>query len=82
MASDPVVMKILSDIEGDLEKLEHRLYGNGQPGDIEKLTTRLAKAELSISKILWICGAIVFAINALTGSGIISLESLLKAIKH
>jgi hypothetical protein len=47
-------------------KLEHRLYGNGQPGDIDSLDTRITDLEEHRSKAIgWIAGAVA----ALTAIG-------------
>lgn len=56
----------------EVEKLEHRLYGNGQPGDIGKLDTRVKTLEDFKVKAILICCIVAFA----SGGGDVSLTAL------
>lgn len=42
-----------------VEKLDHRLYGNGQKGDIEKIEGRVEAIEMNHQKVTgWLAGAL------------------------
>lgn len=51
-----------------VEKLDHRLYGNGQPGDIAALEDRLEAVEdHQVKSTGWIAGA-MFVLAAIAGA--------------
>lgn len=51
------------------QKLEHRLYGNGQPGDIEKIDTRLITVENHQTRMTgWIAGAVAVLAAIVAGA--------------
>lgn len=60
-------------IETIVERLESRLLGNGQPGELDLMRTRLYMLEKLEAKgrgALWIVGLII---SALTGGGLIHI---------
>lgn len=67
----------LARIEQILSDLSHRLYGNGQPGEIEVLRGRVSKLENITLRAVTIITAAAFLFNVLSGSGILSLETFL-----
>ncbi len=49
-------------LETDTETLAHRLYGNGQPGDIQKIMITLDELKGSQSRLqgaIWVLGVIM-----------------------
>ncbi len=75
IGTDVEIILILGRLESKVDamhetsqKLDHRLYGNGQPGDIEKLETRMTAAENHQTKSTgWIAGA-MFVLAAIAGA--------------
>lgn len=75
----------------EFERLERRLYGNGQPGDIGRLYGAVDEArddytalKLSVAAVrsqvtMW--GAIIAVLTLLGGSGTVSLKALLELWK-
>lgn len=60
-------MKVLVD------KMDHDLYGNGQPGIIQNLSKQIS----SLQRTVWLALGAFGAIQFLTASGLLSLKSLL-----
>ena len=67
-----------------VEDLKHDLYGNGQPGDIQRIDGRLDRQGESIRqlqefrwKAVGAFGAITGVISFLSGDGILSLKHFL-----
>lgn len=56
-----------------LEKLEKSLFGNGQPGIIDKFEARLS----SLERRYWIAVGILGTLQFLTGNGVLSLKAVL-----
>lgn len=56
-----------------LDRLEKQLFGNGQPGMLDKLTGRVNRLE----KWFFIATGAVFTMQFLSGSGVISLKALI-----
>jgi len=70
-------------VQTEIEKLEHRLYGNGQPGDIQRIDSRVDSNTTAIRELQefkWKAMGIGAAICFFSGGGTFSLEHLLKAL--
>lgn len=66
-------------MQSDVEKLEHRLYGNGQPGSIGKIENRLDDHEEHLRKLdeKWWKAMVIGALIAFgSGGGDLSLTAL------
>lgn len=59
-----------------LDSMYHDLYGNGQPGLIEKWDARLDQLERQQHRVLWVLGALAVA----SGSGTVSLHKLIEVL--
>lgn len=64
----------------DFEKLEKRLYGNGQPGDIETIKRKHEALEKRVDRAIWIGFLVVIVTGMATGNGLASFEHLWKLI--
>jgi hypothetical protein len=67
MDRDDVIAK-LSRMEASLERLEHSLIGNGQPGFIEKTNERLGDLENTASKARGALGVMSLIITTIGGA--------------
>lgn len=72
-------------VEEWMEATEKRLFGNGQPGAIENIERRIEKVTKEIrsdnARLVKIALIILATISALTGSGTVSLHSLVGWLK-
>ena len=60
----------------EFDELHHRLYGNGQPGDIETIKRKYEALE----KKFYLLVVVVVVTGMLTGSGMGSVEHIWKLI--
>lgn len=58
---------------GQIQSVEHRLWGNGQPGEITKLSNRVSVLE----RVMWTGLGAILVMQFLTGSGSFSLMHFL-----
>lgn len=77
---DPRLHERLSAIEVTLEHMDRRLFGNGQPGELERLAMRVSQLETHSWKIAGAMGLALFVLNFLTGSGLLSAARLFGAV--
>ena len=66
-------------MQSEVEKLEHRLYGNGQPGDVGKIETRLDEHDDRLRQLdekWWKAMAIGGVLAFASGGGDLSLTAL------
>lgn len=72
-------------VEEWMESTEKRLFGNGQPGAIENIERRIEKVTAEMrrdnARLVRIALLILAAINALTGSGTVSLHTLMSLFR-
>lgn len=61
----------------NLEDMHHRLFGNGQPGEIGSLKARVSALE----RRFWIALGVVAGIGLAAGDGTISLKALLEILR-
>lgn len=59
-----------------LDAMYHDLYGNGQPGIIEKWDSRLEQLEKQHQRVIWVLGALALA----SGGGTVSLQKLIEVL--
>jgi hypothetical protein len=74
---DAQINHLKTEFDRRWEALEHRLFGNGQPGEIDKLKADVqALSEFRWKVVAW--GTVIAAaIGFLTGDGIVSLRHIL-----
>jgi predicted RecB family endonuclease len=63
-----------------VEMLQKSLFGNGQPGIVQKLETRMETWEKRLTKIerlIYIAGGVFIAVKFLTENGVFSLKALI-----
>ena len=79
MDSDRLVRveSIVETIGDDLQKMDHKLFGNGRPGLIAVMEARIKFLEDQRTKLFAYGSALVFIIQFITGGGVVSLKSLL-----
>ena len=79
MTHEQAVLERLAAIEVTLEHMDRRLFGNGQPGDLAQLAARVTAVEKHSWKIAGALGLGLFALNFLTGPGLLSAARLFGA---
>ena len=56
-----------------VQRLDRALFGNGQPGVIEELKRKTSAHD----KLIWAAGGAIFLMQFLSGSGVVSLHTLI-----
>lgn len=74
----------LASIEALLESMDHRLFGNGQPGEIDRLHGKIGKVDARVTKLenwrWWVVG-IGVGLGVATGAGLRSIAEHLIGAK-
>ncbi len=71
----------LSAIEVVTNDTAHRLFGNGEPGEISNLSGRIGKLEEEKWRLIGVGAVIMGILQFFTGSGVLSLDKLMKAVQ-
>lgn len=72
------MVRRLASIDEKVSLMNSRLFGNGQPGEIQKHDTRLTAAEVFIDRAtgaLWLMGGIM---SLVTGSEVLRLMKVIQ----
>jgi len=75
-------------VQTETAKLEHRLYGNGQPGDIQRINTRLDAQDTRVDNLekvierwAWKGLIAIIVIGVSTGGGTFTLKTVIETLK-
>lgn len=71
----------LTTIEIIGEDIKHRLFGNGQPGELAVIDERLGKLEQERWRLAVAGAAIMGIIQFFTGGGVLSLDRVIKTVQ-
>lgn len=71
----------LTRLETTLNDMHHRLFGNGQKGVLAEHDERITENGKKIDRVITIGVVLVVVTQFLSGSGVVSLENLLKLLK-
>ncbi len=70
--------KMEENFKESLGEFDRRLFGNGQPGELDKIKTRLTTLE----RFMWLGIGGIMVMQFLSGSGLFSLSSLKAILGH
>lgn len=71
----------LGEISVVLDDIKHRLFGNGQPGELSTLDGRVGKLEEDKWRLMGVGALIMGILQFFTGSGVVSLDKLIKVLQ-